>query len=150
MKISVLFVVAVVTIVSVAVIYSLVSTPKPGSPVTTNTYTPHTTPTSPYTTTTTIQLNTTTYIPTTTTPQPEEKYIESFEEFMNLVRYTKWRLKDYNRVSNESKIELFYYHNKGVKMIGDMEYTRVEFIIEEESGNTTVIILASKTDWNYA
>lgn len=69
---------------------------------------------------------------------------------MNLVRYTKWRLKDYNRVSNESKIELFYYHNKGVKMIGDMEYTRVEFIIEEESGNTTVIILASKTDWNYA
>ncbi|MEM3132080.1 MAG: hypothetical protein QXV72_05600, partial [Sulfolobales archaeon] len=145
MKIPLFLVVAVVTIVSVAVIYGLMSALQPGGPATSTTYTPYTTPTSPHATTPmTTPLTSTTYTPYTTTPPPEEKYIEAFEEFINLVRYMKWRLKDYDRVDNELKIEIFYYHNKGVEVVGGVEYTRIEFIIEEESGNTTVIIWLPK------
>jgi len=145
LKIPLFLVVAVVTIVSVAVIYGLMSALQPGGPATSTTYTPYTTPTSPHATTPmTTPLTSTTYTPYTTTPPPEEKYIEAFEEFINLVRYMKWRLKDYDRVDNELKIEIFYYHNKGVEVVGGVEYTRIEFIIEEESGNTTVIIWLPK------
>ncbi|MEM1603900.1 MAG: hypothetical protein QXL29_05820 [Zestosphaera sp.] len=146
MKIPLFVVVAAVTIASVAVIYGLMSALLPGGPATSTTYTPYTTPTSPHTTTpTTTPPTSTTYTSTyTTTPPPEEKYIETFEEFINLVRYIKWRLRDYDRVDNESKIEIFYYYNKGVEVVGGVEYTRIEFIVEEESGNTTVIIWLPK------
>ncbi|MEM3831566.1 MAG: hypothetical protein QXS89_05165 [Sulfolobales archaeon] len=53
-------------------------------------------------------------------------------------------IRDYDRIDNESKIELFYYYNKGIEVVGSVEYTRIEFIVEEESGSTTVIIWLPK------
>ncbi|MEM4655162.1 MAG: hypothetical protein QXL34_06725 [Thermosphaera sp.] len=131
MKIPLVAVLTAVIIISIALIYGLMSALLPGGPVTSTTHTPYTTPTIPYTT-------------STTTSPPVEKYIETFEEFINLVRHMKWRLRDYDRVDNELKIELFYYSNEGVEVIGGVEYTRIEFIVEEESGNTTVVVWLPK------
>jgi len=140
LKIPLFVAIAVVTIVSIAVIYGLMLALQSGGSVT-STNTSYTTSTSPYTTiSTTTSLTSTTYTSSYTTTPPEEKYIETFEEFINLVHYMKWRLKDYNRVDNELRIEIFYYYNKGVEVVWGVEYTRLEFIVEEESGNTTIII----------
>lgn len=141
MKVSLIVIVVVVAIVAIVAILGLMPALLPGGPTTPIETTPTTTPiTTPITTPYTIP----TTPPTTTTPLPEEEWIETFEEFIDLVRYMKWELESYDRTDDELIVKTFYYYYRGIEVIDGVEYTKIEFIIKEDNDTSTVIIWLPK------
>lgn len=141
LKIPLLVIVAAVVVIVIAVIFGLMPALLPGGPITPTETTPTTTPITTPVTTSTPTTYTTPYTSPSTTPLLEGKYIEMFEEFVDLVHYMKWRLNEFDRSSGELKTTLFYYYNRGIEVIEGVEYMKIEFIIVEESGGNTTIII---------
>ncbi|MCS7128217.1 MAG: hypothetical protein N3E36_03455 [Sulfolobales archaeon] len=91
---------------AVIAIFSLMPASLSKGPTTPTETTPATTP---YTTPTT---------PPTTTPPSEEKWIDVFEEFMDLVHYMKWKLEFHDRVDDELTIKILHYYYRGIEAVG--------------------------------